>query len=236
MQLTNKYNLPSAIFNAIKNDDYSRGDSDYTCTELIQPPKITVLKQRHREELSEDISDVLYRLYGKLIHKIIEEANENELVETRYYGTYLGKKISAQIDSLCLYQGVLSDFKFTSWFPFKFGSEPKQEWILQLNTQLDLLRKSGLDANEIQIVGLIRDWKESEAKRISGYPQIQIAAMKIPIMAPKQIQLWIRNRIREIEEAKESLPNCSKEDNWDGKRCERYCIINKYCDQYNEGR
>lgn len=234
IKLTNKMGFPSAVVNALLNDSYDRGNSDWTATQLIGPPKIQILMERHKDELEEDASDVLYRLYGKIAHTICEQANENEIVEVRYYGKYLGYNVSAQVDNLCLIKGTLSDYKMTSLYAFKYGSEPKPEWVAQLNIQLDLLRKNGLDATQLQIVGLLRDWTASGVGRIRNYPASPIMIMRMPVWTRTFTQKFIRGRIRALEEASKKLPMCTKEETWSGRRCANYCVVSKFCDQYKQ--
>jgi hypothetical protein len=216
MELTNVKNLPDAVVRAIKNDSYDRGDSDYTATQLISPPRQAVLKERHKHEITEDVSDLLWLLYGKISHKILEDHNEIDLVEKRFYTTVLGKKISAQIDTLSLDRGILSDYKFTSSWSFMEDKEAKDDWIAQLNIQKYLLNQNGHKVSRLQIVGLLRDYRKSEAKRNPKYPQCAIMVLPIPIWDDAKVIEYIEDRVIQHEAAKVAaiLPRCSSEDRW----------------------
>ncbi len=72
MRLTNLLSLPQPIVDAVANDDYSRGNADISVTSLISPPRQVALLGQHYDELTEDVSDRIYSLFGKAIHKIIE--------------------------------------------------------------------------------------------------------------------------------------------------------------------
>jgi hypothetical protein len=54
MRWTNKYNLPEPVVSAVMNDDYNAGKSDITVTQLVAPPRITVLKQKYKDQIVED--------------------------------------------------------------------------------------------------------------------------------------------------------------------------------------
>lgn len=72
MTLTNEHGLPEPLVAAIRNDEYSRGDSDISVTELIGPPRIRQLRLKHETHMSEDASERLWSLIGKIGHKILQ--------------------------------------------------------------------------------------------------------------------------------------------------------------------
>src|SRR5260221_4572794 len=164
MKVTNKNNVPEALVNAVKNDSYNRGESDFTVTELLKPPRQLALQKLHEDEIEEDVESMIYRLYGQVAHGILERANELDIAEKRYFATISGKRVSGQIDTLSLRGGILSDFKFSTVWKFKQNAPPDPDFVAQLNMQLELLRQNGFDASKIQIVGLIRDYRLREAR------------------------------------------------------------------------
>lgn len=222
MKLTNNSGLPEALVKAMQNDSYDSAGSDYTATSLIKPIQIRALEERHAAEIEEEAESGLYRLYGQLAHGLIERANMADLAEKRFFMEVAGKKISAQIDTLSLKDGVLTDFKFTTAWGFHKGKPPKQDWIVQMNIQLELLRQNGLDASKLQIIGLLRDWQIRDSKEKSEYPQRPVAVMEIPVWAREQTIAYITMRVAEHEKAKftpsEMLPECSFEERFAGKQ------------------
>lgn len=213
-KLTNTKNYPDALARAMSNDSYNRGDSDFTVTQLLKPARLSALEERHAHEIQEDVEDGLYRLYGQLVHTLIERANQNDLVEKRFFAEFSGKKISAQVDNLELVGKVLSDYKFTTAWGFKADKGPKPEFVAQLNVQLELMRRNGLDAEKLQIVGLLRDWQISQAKSDPNYPQTPVVVMPIPIWSREQTVAFITMRIAAHVDARTSLPECSAEERW----------------------
>lgn len=216
MQITNINNLPDAIVQAIKNDSYDRGDSDYTATELISPPRQLALKKRHKHEITEDAEDCLYRLYGKIAHKLLEDANDIDLAEKRFFMQIAGFKISAQIDTLAIHDGLLSDYKFTSSWSFMADKEAKDDWTAQMNIQDLLVSRNGYKVESLRIVGLLRDWKPRDAKRNPKFPQSPIQIMPIEKWGKDKTTEYIEERIR-IHEASKTmtiLPRCSAADRW----------------------
>lgn len=214
--ITNRSNLPAALVNAMKNDPYDKGDSDFTATSLIKPVRIARLEKDHAHEITEDAEDGLYRLYGQVAHGILERANDLDLAEKRFFSTFTvnGKeyKVSAQLDTLSLTDGMLSDFKFTTSWGFKTNVPPKPEWVAQLNIQLELLRRNGLDAKGLQIIGLLRDWQINQAKSDMFYPQAPVATMPIVIWTREQTVSFIKMRIAAHVDSE--LPECDDGERW----------------------
>lgn len=236
MKLTNRYELPQAVVNAIANDPYDKQGADFSVTELIAPARARVLKMKHADELTEDVSDRLWSLYGQIAHGIMERGNAADLAEKRFFAKVGTKTLSGQIDTLSIEGEVLSDFKFTTVFGFMANKEPKEEWVQQLNMQLWLLRQNGLDAKKLQIIGLLRDWRPGEAAKNKNYPSAQMAKMEIPMWSDEATLEFITERVLVHTDALENLPLCTPSETWGGKRCSSYCSVNTWCQQYkNKG-
>src|SRR5438067_8046262 len=162
MKLTNRNNYPDALMRAIARDPYSKGDSQFSITGLIAPARKRVLEKKHWDELEEDVEECVYRLLGQSAHVILERANIEDLAEKRFFIEVDGIKISGQVDALSLTSGILTDWKVTTVYKFK-TDEAAPEWIAQLNMQLEISRQNGLDADRLQIVGILRDWSRAHA-------------------------------------------------------------------------
>lgn len=239
MRYTNKLNLPASVVRAITNDGYSKGESDFSVTELLKPSRQWALQKQHEAEIVEDISDRLWALYGKMGHKLFEDqAVKNELVETRFFVNIDKSIVSAQIDNLCLESGTLSDYKFTSSWGFMANRPPKAEWVAQLNMQRFILSVNGHSAQTMQIIGLLRDWQIREADKNADYPQTPICVMPIPIWSLADTKAYISERVKSHKAALEKLPDCTLDDLWFRKgkftRCESYCAVSKFCSQFNQ--
>lgn len=236
MRLTNKYGYHKALVRAIEADTYSKGDSEYSCTGLLKPARVAALEAKYKDELTEDVDDKIFILYGQIAHYILERSGlalDKSIVEKRYFATFDDVRISAQIDTLSLdVDGILTDFKFTSVFGFKPNSKPKDDYISQMNIQLELLRQNGLDAKKLQICGLMRDWRPGEFKK-GNYPN-KASVLEIPIWKREKTVAFIKDRIKAHKAAAVELPECTSDENWGWRRCESYCPSNIYCTQYQD--
>lgn len=71
--ITNRFGLPSSLYNAVCNDPYV-GGGDISITRLISPPRIVALTKKHEPEIVEDASDRIWSLLGQSAHLVIERA------------------------------------------------------------------------------------------------------------------------------------------------------------------
>jgi len=243
VKLTNKFNLPEVFMKAVINDKYSIGEAaDFSVTGLLKPARQSQLEYLNRDQIEDDVSNRIFSLLGQSIHTILERgAGETDVVEKRFFADFDGKIVSGQIDLLSA-KGALVDFKVTQVYPFtdKGGRGNKPEWVAQLNMQLELLRRNGLDAKSLHICGILKDWSASgldpsnKMKYTKGYPLAPVVVVSIPMWSREQTQEFIRNRIKAHLSAMEKLSLCSKEETWSGRRCKGYCVVSDFCDQYKE--
>jgi hypothetical protein len=214
MKFSNRSGLPDALVNAIKNDPYDKGGSEFSVTQLIGPARQAALRETHKDEIEEDAEERLFAFYGQIGHGILERANRNAIAEKRYHGVIGGATVSGQLDTLDLDGGTLSDWKFTTSWGFKPGTPPKPEWVQQLNMQLELLRQNGMNATKLQIVGLLRDFSKMEAMRNQDYPRQPVVIMPIPMWDRAKTVEFMWSRIVAHREARKMLPECTNEERW----------------------
>jgi hypothetical protein len=200
MKITNKLGLPQAIIKALHNDSYNRGQCDFTVTELLKPAQQRALEIQHHDEIEEDAEDMLYRLYGQIVHGILERANEKDLAEKRFYGKFINKIVGGQIDTLSLADGTLTDYKFTTVYKAKQLNPPPEEFVQQLNIQAEILRQNDIQVNKLQIICMVRDHrirelKQNRAAGFDDYPENPVTIMQIPMWTREKIISFVENRI-----------------------------------------
>lgn len=207
--LTNKLNLPRSVVLAVQNDPYTRGKSNISVTQLITPPYQR--KLREAVEPVEDVAERLFSLYGQIGHGILERAGmrANMDVEQRLFAEIGGWTVSGQYD--LFEDGVLMDYKFTSFWSVK-GSEPKKEWVEQLNLLRVLALRNGMEVKALRIIALLRDHSMTQAKRDAEYPQLPIATVDIPMWDLMDAEEFMLARIKAHQD--ENPPPCSDEERW----------------------
>jgi hypothetical protein len=209
--LTNKLGLPAPIVRAVERDPYDRGRSDYTCTQLVGPPRLSVLRRRHAAEITEDVADRIYSLIGQSVHTILERAAmEGALAEKRLYMDVDGLAISGQLDHYVYVGGTLSDYKVTSIW----ADLAKPDWLMQLNFLALLLRHNGYDVQKLEIAAIFRDWSKVKAKNDPGYPQLPVAVVPFAMWSHDEAMARLRERIDVHCQAEIVLPECTAEERW----------------------
>lgn len=285
MKITNNQNLPVALYNALAKDTY-RKVGDFSVTEIIGPPRIRILKKFHYHQLEEDCSEHIFRLFGSLIHELLNLADvKNALQEERLMATVCGKVLSGMPDLYDEYQ-TLWDFKVTSRWVATFGA--KDEWERQLNIYDFLLYSNGFETKKANVCAIFRDWAKTQAARDRDYPQYQVKVFPIKLWKGVDQKAYIEERIKLHVDAAfrhqvsiNDLPFCTPDERWEkptkyavmkkgrksavrvldsmedaekymeekelsskihsieirpgeSTRCEYYCIVKDFCDQYQD--
>jgi hypothetical protein len=68
MKLTNKHGIPDTFLNVLKRPTYSKGRAHLSATQLLNSPKIVALTKKFEDELEQDVSDMVWSLFGTAIH------------------------------------------------------------------------------------------------------------------------------------------------------------------------
>lgn len=212
MKLTNNLNLPEPLYDAVKNDGYSRGDADISVTGLLGPARKRALEIKHWDELEEDASSRIWSLFGQAIHTILERANKTGIAERRLSITVDGWKISGGMD-LVSKDGTLTDYKTATVWKFLDGKVPV-EFEQQLNIYGEILRQNGEAVTKLEIVGLLKDWSKMQLLQNDGYPQTAVIVRNVPLWTSEKVMSLIRERVGAHKAALLSLPECTPEERW----------------------
>ena len=207
MSLTNEYGAPDVFVRAVEGDPYTKGEADFSATELLKPPQIVRLTKKHEDSITTDVRDEWWKLLGKGVHNILEQYGEG-LCEERFFAECNGIKISGAIDMLV--DGAVTDYKVTSVFTIQRGL--KTDWEQQLNIYAWLLRQNDITATSLTIVGLCRDWIQSRAAVKRDYPQSPIVPIKVPLWRDERQDKFVEDRVR-VHTMENTLP-CTPEERW----------------------
>lgn len=224
MRYTNKFGLPEAIVRAVTNDEYDRGDSVMSVTQLISPPRIVLLQRVNEDKLEVDVADRIPSVLGTAVHKLVEKGAaglSNCIVEERLFLEVRGWKISGAVD-LQIDNGdgtwAINDYKITGTYSVM---TEKPEWERQLNCYAYLSYKSkGRRATSLKIIAILRDWQRKQAEINPNYPQCQVVAVDIPVWPYEQQKEYVESRVKMHQDAEkavdsgEPLSYCSDEERW----------------------
>jgi hypothetical protein len=215
MIFSERNDLPKALVNVLTRDIKPRS-AKYSVTELIGPPQIRCLRERHGDKIEIDPVDRIWLLFGKLLHGKLESASDgNALTEERLVITVDGITVSGTPD---LYDGdTIWDYKTTSVFAIK---EIKPEWVTQANLYRYILAKSsGFQTASLKIVAICKDWRRGESKKKADYPQSPVVILEIAVWSEQECLDYLQQRIALHESANtlpdDQLPLCSSEERWE---------------------
>ena len=222
MKLTNKFSIPQTFVNVLERPTYSKGKAHLSVTQLINSPKIVALTQKFDDELEQDVSEMVWSIFGTAIHGVLEHGkDDNHVVEERLHTTLDGWRISGAIDlQIKTDAGIaIRDYKTTSaWAVIN----EKLEWEQQLNTYAWLVQTvKQAPVTDIGIVAIIRDWSRREAAKNENYPPAPIKEIPIKLWTYDEQEAYIKHRISMHSacefalETDEELPLCTPEEMWE---------------------
>lgn len=210
--------------NAVLDDEYDKGDSVLSVTQLISPPRIVLLQDLNADNLTVDVIDRVPALLGTAVHKIIEKGAknlDNHIVEERMFLDVGGWKISGAVD-LQIDKGdgtwAINDYKVTSVYSVM---NEKPEWEQQLNCYAYLAKMAhGRTVSELKIIAILRDWQRKQTELKMDYPAGQVCTVDIPLWSFDKQQAFVTYRVMLHQQAKKlldeglSVPYCSDQERW----------------------
>lgn len=279
MHYTNKLKLDRPLVNILTFDPYTLV-GDISATGLIKPPRITQLEKRHDSEIVKDVIDNFYSMLGQATHLLLAQTNdEDEFHEETLTCEVNGWTVSGTTDRM---KDKVQDYKSTSVWTYIYGG--RDEWVPQLNIYGYMWQQAGFEVKSLEVIALFRDWMETNAVRISGYPQQPVLYIPIPMWTDDKCIAYLKERITSHQEAENladnDLPLCTPQERWErpttwavmkegrktalrvfdnqdqaydykdiqpknsktyvverpgeSPRCERYCDVKGFCNQYQE--
>jgi hypothetical protein len=223
MKLTNKHNIPQTFVNVLERPTYSRGRAHISATQLINSPKIVALTQKFQDQLEQDVSDMVWSLFGSAVHGVLEHgADANHLIEERINTEVDSWTISGAIDLQILNEdGTISirDYKVTSAWT---AMNNKKEWEQQLNIYAWLVESvKQKEVKDVGVVAILRDWSRRDAARNPDYPQAPVKEIPISLWSLEDRNVFIRERIADHSDCMfamdtdSDLPDCTPEQMWE---------------------
>ena len=222
MKLTNKYGLPSTVVRALTRSEYSKGESNRSITQLIDSPRVRILRQENWENMEEDVSEKMWAVLGSAAHKMFEETGDDKHVtEERLFAEVEGWVISGAIDVQRIDDGGITiiDYKTTSVWSVILG---KKEWEYQLNCYAYLVRQAKkLPVTSLKVIAILRDWRARDAEEKQDYPKAPIVEINVPLWSDAEQDRYIHERVS-LHQAAEfqrltgsELPPCSSDEQWE---------------------
>jgi len=223
MIITNKFNLPQTFVNIMKRPTYSKGRAHLSATEIINSPRIVLLRKKHEDKIETDVTEMVWSIFGTAIHGVLEHGkDDNHLVEERISTSLDGWNISGAIDLQIVNEDgsiTINDYKTcAAWSVMN----EKIDWEYQLNIYAWLVEKvKQVPVTKLEIVAVIRDWSRRDAAVKQNYPDAPIKVIPINLWPFEQREKFIQDRITLHSnalfesETGEELPACTPDEMWE---------------------
>jgi hypothetical protein len=220
---TNKHGLPEPFvrYDEARNAAYSRGNADISATQLIDAPRVRLLRA-NSGDLEQDVVDSIWPLLGTAVHDILEKHSDpKDVVEERLSMEVENWVLSGAVDHQKISNGkiIITDYKVTSVWSVML--EQKIDWVRQLNIYAELVdHNKDAEVGGVNICAVLRDWSRREASYKKDYPQTPIVIIPIPLWSRSERQRYITERVKAHQDAQIAydttgeLPACTEEEKW----------------------
>lgn len=219
MEITNVLGLPQPFVEAAKSE-YEYTDGRYSITALNKSLREATLLRRHHDEIVVDVADLLWSIFGKAVHSIIESAphEECELSEHKLEQEVAGGVISGRCDLFNTQLECVTDYKTASVYKVIGGDFSDQR--KQLLGYAWLLTQQGFSVKSGENIFMLKDHSAAKVKSDETYPPHPVHRETYEFTRgeiAKEGQ-WLTDRVATLEGLRDTsdaeLPLCTEEERW----------------------
>lgn len=228
-KITNKKGLPEQLVRAVERE-YTYQDKRYSITSLLDTHRILQLKRRHHDELSQDVGDMIWMIFGSGIHKAIEDAGvePGQHAEKRLEFQFGEYTLSGIVDFIDEKKELVLDWKTTSVWNYIYKSS-HDKWLKQLQLSALLwFKNTGQWIQKGQIGALLKDYKKKPFPE-EGYPDSELQIIEFDLGSPTDIEEWVIQTFDDIALMEtfddHELPLCTPEERWNTG--DKWAVIEK---------
>ena len=230
MKITNKLNLPTPLVD-MATRDYVYKDNEYRVTSLLKGLRETILERRHFDEIEQDVSDMIWLLFGTAVHNVLESHQEGdqEIKEARLkidIGDYV---LSGQFDLYNAETKTVTDYKTCSVWKVIYGDYT--DWRRQLLIYSYMLQSIGFPVEKAEIIALMKDHSKAQAERKADYPKQPVRKITFQFSDDDftEIEQWLQDRFSEIAKIEklpdDELPLCTPEERFNSG--DKFAVMKK---------
>lgn len=217
MIITNELNLPQALVDAVTTEKHNE-EGCVSATTLLKGVRAILLTDRHWDEITVDVKDRLWALWGTVAHALLEKEYADTFTEEVVSEQVGDMTVTGKFDCYDMKQEVLFDYKTTSVWKIVFQNFA--DWKQQGYIYAWLLSKKGVNVKECRFVAMLRDWSETESKRKADYPKSPIYEFSFPVFpsdledVEKVINLKVKQITDNLDTPDDELPLCDIDERW----------------------
>ena len=217
MVYTNTQGLPEEFCKAVSVERHNRKGC-YSATTLNHGIKEILLTDRHYDELTADVSDNIWAIFGTAVHAIMETQDGDNFKEEFFEVPVSNSKVTGRVDSYDMEHEVLYDWKTASVWKVKM--QDFTDWDQQGLTYAWLMKQSGLEVRKIVFVALLKDHSKSKARTEHDYPKSPVYRHEVEVTQEKLDATGARivAKVRAIESCldaeDDAIPACDEHERW----------------------
>lgn len=230
MRITNKLGLPQA-FVEMATRDYQYKPKRYSVTSLLKGVRETILERRYHDQIEQDVSDMIWLLFGQAVHSILEQQTEGEqeFKETKLEVPIGDYTLSGIFDLYSADTKTVTDYKTTS--VWKVIYQNYEDWRQQLLIYAYMLRSIGFAVTHGEVIAILKDHSKRDAKLKPDYPELPVKKVRFTFTENDfvQIEEWLQQRFAEIALAEtladDELPVCTPEERFNSG--DKFAVMKK---------
>ena len=230
MIITNNLGLPKA-FEEMAKSDFPNEPKVYRVTSLLKGTREAILEKRHADEIEQDVSDMIWLLFGTAVHSILErqEEQDHEIKETRLTIDIDEYKLSGQFDLYDAKAKRITDYKTCSVWKVVFGDY--SDWRRQLLIYAYMLKSIGFEVNSAEIIAIIKDHSKRDAKFKADYPKLPVTKITFRFSDKDfaEIESWLQEKFAKIKRCEslsdDELPLCTPEERFNSG--DKFAVMKK---------
>lgn len=225
-KITNKLNLPRQLVDLVSSD-YQPKEHQYSCTTILKPTRQVILERRHNNEIEQDVSEMVWCIFGILAHSVIENSQEDagqfkeEKLKVdlgKYCKELEGYYLSGRSDMIDLLDKCITDWKTASCW--KVIYKDFEDWRKEMLIYAWAVKDMGFEIDKAQAIAFLKDHNKTKAKVDSSYPKLPVWVEKFKFTDKdfKDIEEFIITRFLELKKYEDvsdnELPMCTMEERW----------------------
>lgn len=219
MKITNNLGLPQPFVDAVTKQ-YQYKEKQYSVTSLLKGTCQTLLERRHNDEIEQDVSDMVWAIFGTAVHSILEKGQETaDQLKENYLVINIGDyKLSGIFDLYDSKEEKVIDYKTGSIWKVQF--DDWKDYQQQLLIYAYMLEKIEFKCKTGEIVMLLKDHSKTKASTDSSYPQYPVVKRSWNYTEQdfKDCEEFLINKFKDIEIQEalsdEELTPCSEIERW----------------------
>ena len=230
MIITNKLGLPKPLVDMAQSD-YKYAPNEYRVTSLLKGIRETILERRHHSEIEQDVSDMIWLLFGRAVHSVLENHQEGdqEIKEARLKIPIGDYTLSGQFDLYNAETKTITDYKTCSIWKVIYGEY--EDWRRQLLIYAYMLQSIGFPVEKAEIIALMKDHSKSQAKIKADYPKQPVRKITFTFTEKDfaEIESWLHQRFEQISKAEklpdDEIPLCTPEERFNSG--DKFAVMKK---------